>query len=119
MALYTPTRPEESPTFQFLHRINAEHHLNLATYHDLYTWSTQNIDKFWSSVWDATEIIGYKGDHVVNTDAVPPDNPAWFTDAQLNYAENLLRCRSPDKTALVQASRFSHPIPPTFVRAPS
>jgi len=44
----------------------------LRDYHDLYTWSITNIDKFWSLVWDFTNIIGYKGNHVVDSSALPP-----------------------------------------------
>lgn len=91
----------------FRARINAAHGLSLSTYHELYKWSTENIDLFWSAVWDDTGIVGHKGGHVVDREAQPPENPAWFTEAQVNYAENMLRCRSPDKTALVQASMFS------------
>ena len=115
MALYTPTNPESSRTYQFLNRINAEQSLNLSNYHDLYRWSTENIDKFWSAVWDDTGIIGLKGNHVVNTNALPPDNPPWFSDALVNYAENMLQCRSAEQTALVQASMFSFLGLPTFV----
>ncbi|KAI0722938.1 acetoacetate-CoA ligase [Earliella scabrosa] len=113
MALYTPTNPESSRTYQFLNRINAEQSLNLSNYHDLYRWSTENIDKFWSAVWDDTGIIGLKGNHVVNTNALPPDNPPWFSDALVNYAENMLQCRSAEQTALVQAiePEPNHPKP--------
>ncbi|TFK91828.1 acetoacyl-CoA synthetase [Polyporus arcularius HHB13444] len=113
MALWTPTNPDATRTFKFLNRINAEYSLSLSSYFDLYKWSTAHIDKFWSAVWDETDIIGFKGDHVVNTDASPPENPPWFTQAQVNYAENMLRCRSPEKTALVQAiePEPNHPEP--------
>ena len=122
-ALFTPTSPETSATFRFLHRINAEHSLALSSYYDLYNWSTENIVHFWSAVWDFTDILGVKGRHVVDTAALPPHNPPWFKEAQVNYAENLLRCRSPEKTALVQASTFhiiSFPfiLPHTFARPP-
>ncbi|PIL37183.1 hypothetical protein GSI_00875 [Ganoderma sinense ZZ0214-1] len=112
-ALFTPASPETSATFRFLHRINAEYSLALASYHDLYNWSTENIDHFWSAVWDFTDILGLKGHHVVDTAALPPDNPPWFKEAQVNYAENLLRSRSPEKTALVQAiePEPNHPNP--------
>ncbi|KAI0352924.1 acetoacyl-CoA synthetase [Trametes cingulata] len=113
MALYTPASPESSRVFQFMRRINADHGLSLTTYYDLYKWSTQNIDAFWSAVWDDTEIVGHKGGHVVDRDASPPENPPWFADARVNYAENMLRCRSPDKTALIQAiePEPNHPNP--------
>ncbi|EIW61928.1 acetoacyl-CoA synthetase [Trametes versicolor FP-101664 SS1] len=113
MALYTPSSPESARVSTFRARINAAHGLSLSTYHELYKWSTENIDLFWSAVWDDTGIVGHKGGHVVDREAQPPENPAWFTEAQVNYAENMLRCRSPDKTALVQAiePEPNHPNP--------
>ncbi|KAI0335499.1 acetoacyl-CoA synthetase [Cubamyces sp. BRFM 1775] len=113
MALYSPPSPETSHVARFTARINADYGLSLNTYHDLYNWSTQNIDHFWSAVWDDTAIVGHKGSHVVDTHASPPENPPWFTEARVNYAENMLRERSPDKTALVQAiePEPNHPNP--------
>ncbi|KAI0832453.1 acetoacyl-CoA synthetase [Trametes gibbosa] len=113
MQLYAPNSPETAPASDFMRRINAAHGLSLATYYDLYTWSTQNIGLFWSAVWDDTEIVGHKGSHVVDTNARPPENPPWFTEAKVNYAENMLRCRSPDKTALLQTiePEPNHPSP--------
>ncbi|OJT03733.1 Acetoacetyl-CoA synthetase [Trametes pubescens] len=113
MALYTPSFPESARVSSFMGRINAAHGLSLTTYHELYKWSTQNIDQFWSAVWDDTGIVGHKGSHVVDREAQPPENPAWFIEAKVNYAENMLRCRSPDKTALVQAiePEPNHPNP--------
>lgn len=34
------------------------------------------------------------------------DIPAWFTGAKLNWSENMLRCRSADKIALIGARSF-------------
>ncbi|KAG5724342.1 Acetoacetyl-CoA synthetase [Termitomyces sp. T112] len=101
--LYRPLHPEDSATFRFLTRVNAITGLSLKSYQELYSWSITNIDDFWSAVWDETKIIGYKGDHVVDTTATPPLNPLWFSDAKLNWAENMLHCRS-DKIALIQAT---------------
>lgn len=102
--LYTPASPERSKVFQFLKHINARYSVTLASYFDLYKWSTANIDKFWSEVWDETDVIGEKGKHIVDISVLPPANPAWFSDAKLNYAENMLRCRSTQKVALIEAS---------------
>lgn len=40
---------------------------------------------------------------VVDDSALPADNPAWFTDSLVNWAENALWCRSPDKVAIIEA----------------
>lgn len=66
----------------------------------------ENISDFWSLIWDETNVIGEKGSNVVDSSAMPADNPAWFSDARLNWAENMLRFRSPHKTALIHAGKI-------------
>lgn len=104
--LYTPTAVETTRTCRFIKRVNAKYGLSLETYFDLWSWSTTRIDDFWSEVWDEAGTIGYKGEHVVDASALPPANPPWFTDAKVNWAENMLRCRS-QKTAIIEASKSS------------
>jgi acetoacetyl-CoA synthetase len=107
--LYQPTNPEVSCTFEFLRLVNNKYGLSLASYYELYKWSTTRIDDFWGTVWDATGIIGQKGDHIVDASATPSANPLWFSQAKLNWAENMLQCRSPKKIALIQAGALYTP----------
>ncbi|TFK43520.1 acetoacetyl-CoA synthetase [Crucibulum laeve] len=111
--LYRPSNPEATATFRFLTRANARFGLALKSYQDLYNWSISHIDDFWGLVWDEMNVIGNKGDHVVNNAALPPANPAWFSDAKLNWAENMLQCRAAHTTALVQATEptLDSPLP--------
>ncbi|KAF8913910.1 acetoacetyl-CoA synthetase [Gymnopilus junonius] len=102
--LFQPQDVESSATFRFLSKVNSTHSLSLQTYSDLYKWSTSHLDQFWGMVWDETDVIGTKGSHVVDNSAPPVANPAWFADAQVNWAENMLRCRSENKLALVEAT---------------
>jgi hypothetical protein len=113
LPLYQPPNPETSATFRFLARVNDLFNLSLASYADLYAWSTNNINDFWNLVWDETKIIGHKGNHVVDSLALPPENPPWFAEAKVNWAENMLQCRSTEKHALIQASAF-----PLFIFTP-
>ena len=76
--LYRPINTLDTATFRFLALVNSSHNLHLSTYHDLYSWSTAYIDKFWSLVWNFTHVVGHKGDHVVDNSAIPSDNPPWF-----------------------------------------
>ena len=103
MPLFSPDDPYNTTRlFRFMHEVNGIHSLTLESYQDLYQWSISNIDLFWSHVWAHTGIIGHRGNHVVDTTATPAQNPSWFSDSTLNYAENLLSNRSPDSTAIVQ-----------------
>lgn len=103
--LYLPSTTFNTATHRFINRINAKYGLSLVNYSQLYEWSTQAIDKFWDSVWDETGVIGFKGNHVVDTSAKPTENVPWFLEAQLNWAENMLQNRSASKVALIQASQ--------------
>ncbi|KAF7971115.1 hypothetical protein HWV62_22048 [Athelia sp. TMB] len=114
--LYEPQNADEARVFHFLRRINAKYGLQLESYADLYEWSTSKIDDFWGSVWDETEIIGHKGTHVVGLPQTPASNPPWFTEAKLNWAENMLRCRSADKIALIQATEPTPHVPSPALR---
>ena len=107
MLLFSPPSNPYNTTrfFRFLREINEKHHLELESFQDLYQWSISHIDLFWSHVWDHSRIIGNKGNHVVDTTATPAQNPPWFTDSLLNYAENLLVNLSPDTTAIVQVGK--------------
>lgn len=102
--LYAPPDPKATRCFAFLDKVNARYNTSLESYHDLYTWSTEHIDLFWSLVWDDVTVIGDKGNHVVDNQAVPAANPSWFQEARLNWAENMLLCRSEHKIALIQAT---------------
>jgi acetoacetyl-CoA synthetase len=92
----------------FRKKVNQKYGLALDSYLDLYRWSTDHIDLFWDTVWDDVAIVGYKGQDVVDNNTLPAVNPPWFSEARINWAENMLTCRSADKFALIQASMLIH-----------
>ena len=109
--LFAPTQEQlrSSGTHRFARVVNAKYNaLNpeTYTYEQLYKWSVAHVDAFWGLVWDETGVVGYKGGHVVDNDARPSDNPQWFKEARLNWAENMLRVREESKVALIEASKF-------------
>ncbi len=72
-----------------------------ADYDHLHRWSISDLEGFWSKLWDLAGIIGEKGGVAFRAD--PADwmmGAAFFPDAQLNLAENLLR-RTGDQVVLV------------------
>jgi hypothetical protein len=97
---------DDSATFRLLRTINRKYATSLSSYAALYEWSTSQIDQFWSTIWDETTVIGEKGCHVLQNDPSMSlsDNPPWFSQAKVNWAENMLWSRSPDQVALIQAS---------------
>ncbi|KAI8991047.1 acetoacetate-CoA ligase [Mycotypha africana] len=74
----------------------------LENYKDLWSWSVEHPEHFWSEVWDYTHIISSKkGSHVLDVHQPMDSIPVWFQEARLNFAENLLWCKSADKTAII------------------
>lgn len=73
---------------------------NLTNYPELYQWSIENSELFWSAMWDFAKVIGEKGLRIlVNGEDI--ERAEWFPDAQLNFAENLLRLPASGKDAVV------------------
>ena len=80
----------EARMSDFLQQINVHNDAGLANYHELYQWSIDNDEAFWSLIWDYFDVIGEKGDVIVqDKDKLP--GAKWFPEAELNFAENLLR----------------------------
>ncbi len=74
--------------------------VELADYDALYTWSISDPEAFWTLVWDFCGIVAdTRGDRIlVDGDKMPGSQ--WFPDAQLNFAQNLLR-RNDHEAALI------------------
>lgn len=56
---------------------------------DLWKWSVNNSEVFWSEIWDFTKIKGFKGKKTIKKNKIFYKN-VFFADSKLNYAENLL-----------------------------
>jgi len=62
------------------------------SYADLWQWSIDMPEVFWSSLWNYCGVVGEKGTKIlVDRDRMP--GARWFPEARLNYAENLLQQR--------------------------
>ncbi len=68
----------------------------LNSYDDLWRWSIDHPDAFWSLVWNDSGVIGNKGERIL-LDANKMPGAKWFPDAQLNFAENLLAYANQNK----------------------
>ena len=92
-------RIAQSPLTAFRGRAEQISGRGFASYADLHRWSIEDREEFWNLVWDFCAVVGEKGGRVlVDGDRMP--GAAFFPDAKLNFAENLLRKRG-DQDALV------------------
>ncbi|KAL9072138.1 MAG: hypothetical protein Q9161_003759 [Pseudevernia consocians] len=106
--LWMHSHPTRTRTYQFKTRIERKFNQQLLTYEELRQWSILNINRFWEEVWDFTGIKASKPfTKAVEEDAPMFPRPAFFEDARLNFAENLLypTCNpNEDSFAVIEAN---------------
>jgi len=87
---------------QFIDAVNVKFNYSIDSFDELYDWSIDEKENFWSILWDFADVVGYKGERVL-IDGDDIEKAQWFPDAKLNFAENLLRPHSsnnPDDIAI-------------------
>ena len=79
--------------------------LRLRSYDELQRWSVDDLDGFWSAIWEFYEIRAHAPyEHVLGRRQMP--GAQWFEGARLNYAEHLVgRDEDRDRTAVVAQSQ--------------
>ena len=100
-ALWTPSQAsiDAANMTHFIEQVNRNHGSSLSGYAELYQWSLDEKEHFWSELWDFCGIIGDKGERIlVGGDQI--ETAQWFPEARLNFAENLLR-RKDDEPAII------------------
>ena len=84
--MFTPTRMDD-----FREKISLKYNIPLKSYKELYQWSIDNYQDFWSEFWSYSGIIHSKPfDEVIESGKSMDEIPIWFSGSRLNYAENLL-----------------------------
>jgi acetoacetyl-CoA synthetase len=81
--------------------------LTFADYDAVWRWSVDDLEGFWSSVWDHFGIRGRPGERVLGSRAMP--GAQWFPGATVNYAENVLAGVAPNDVAVVARSQTRAP----------
>lgn len=90
----------ESNLVHFMARMQALTGLAIDDVGSLHRASLEKPGEFWSLIWDECGIIGDKGAEPFVVDSNKMPGAAFFPDARLNFAENLLRLDG-DESALV------------------
>ncbi len=94
----SPARVAASQILRFRDAFNAREGLSTMSYSDLHAASIERRGAFWSAVWEFCEVRGDRGVVALAEDRMP--GAAFFPQARLNFAENLLR-RDDDGDAIV------------------
>ena len=84
---------ERTQMMAFMRTVESKYQQNFGgDYEQFHAWSVQQKEQFWSLLWDEFAVIGKKGERVL-IDGEKMPGASWFPDAELNFAENLLRYR--------------------------
>ena len=92
VALWAPTAEAvaQAPMTAFMHAASKKAGRQILNYADLHRWSVEAREDFWETVWNFCGVVGERGNRVVaDGDRMP--GAAFFPDARINFAENLLR----------------------------
>jgi acetoacetyl-CoA synthetase len=76
----------------FSERLREKYSQRFPDYRNLWRWSIANKAVFWHELWDFCGIVGDRGERTL-VDGHRMPGALWFPDAQLNFAENLLKKR--------------------------
>jgi len=100
--LWKPSEEQikNSNMYRFMNVVNDKYQQNFSQFEPLYKWSIENIADFWETFWEFADVIASKPYGQVIDDVTKMPGARWFSGAQLNFAQNLLRFRD-DKVALI------------------
>ena len=87
----SPARIAGTRLQQFVDGVRTRLDVDVADSVALQTWSVEHQDEFWSTVWNATDVIGDRGQGPAYVPGATFPEARYFPGARLNLAENLLR----------------------------
>ncbi len=99
----SPERVEGSQLTGLTRRLSTASGRTLDGYPALHQLSVDDPALFWSTVWDECEVIAETRGETLLEDADAMPGARFFPDAQLNFAENLMRRRD-DAPAIISCS---------------
>jgi acetoacetyl-CoA synthetase len=94
----SPERVEHANLTRYLRWLRDRRGLSFGSYDELWRWSVDDLDGFWSSIWEFFEVGGPVPSPALAERRMP--GARWFPDATLNHAELSLR-RHDDHPALL------------------
>ena len=94
----SPERVERANMTRYLRWLGDRRGLRLASYDELWRWSVDDLDGFWTSIWEFFEVGGPAPSPALAERRMP--GARWFPGATLNHAELSLR-RHDDHPALL------------------
>ena len=96
---------ERSRLTGYMRWLEAERGLRFDGYDELWRWSVDDLEAFWSSIWDFFEVQA-DGDRPPALASRQMPGAKWFPGARLNYAEHVFAGKDDAETAILHASEL-------------
>ncbi len=98
-----PTVAARSALAEFTRRVERGHSLRLPGYHDLWRWSVENVEQFWSALWNFYDINQTPAPETVLSARIMP-GANWFPGVRLNFVDRVFAERDPTATAVISVT---------------
>jgi acetoacetyl-CoA synthetase len=96
---------ERARMTEYMGWLEARRGLRFDGYDDLWRWSVEDLEGFWSSIWDFFAVQADGGyDRVLGSRSMP--GAEWFGGAELNYAEHVFAGKDDAEPAILHASEL-------------
>jgi acetoacetyl-CoA synthetase len=96
---------ERSRLTEYRRWLAVERGLEFDDYEALWRWSVDDLDGFWSSIWDFFDVQA-DGEPSPVLAARQMPGAEWFPNAHLNYAEHVFAGKDDGETAILHASEL-------------
>jgi acetoacetyl-CoA synthetase len=114
--LWTPPADARETTEigRYLSWLDRERGRSFAGYDELWRWSVEDLEGFWSSIWDYFEVRSHAPyERVIGSREMP--GARWFPGAHVNYAEHLVGGEdNADALAVIAHSQTRAPVELSF-----
>jgi acetoacetyl-CoA synthetase len=96
---------EGSRLTEFMRWLERERGLSFGGFSELWQWSVDDLDGFWSAIWEFFEVRADGDPSPVLASREMP-GAQWFPNTRLNYAEHVFAGKDDDETAILHASEL-------------
>jgi acetoacetyl-CoA synthetase len=96
---------ERSRLTEFIRWLERERGLSFAGYEELWRWSVDDLDGFWSAIWEFFDVQA-DGEPAPGLASREMPGARWFPNAKLNYAEHVFAGKDDEGVAILHASEL-------------
>ncbi|HEX7293480.1 MAG TPA: AMP-binding protein, partial [Solirubrobacterales bacterium] len=96
---------ENARLTEFMRWLEAERGRRFAGYDELWRWSVDDLEGFWTAIWDFFGVLA-DGDPAPALASREMPGARWFPNTSLNYAEHVFAGKDDAGTAILHASEL-------------